>query len=148
MRCKGYKLTLDKNGCEIKKGRKGRLVAKSIRTDKNIYYLKEAKGGNCLIAHSNKCWLLHKWMGHIDFDNMVKISSTQVVWDMPKIINPTNTLWKENKMGKQTKTRFKRKEYSSPKSLELIHTYLFKPTRTRGLNCETYTLWYLHWLLL
>lgn len=75
-------------------------------------------------------------MGHINFDNMVKISSTHAIRDLPKIIKPTNTLCKKCQMGKQTRTSFK--EYSFTKSMELIHIDLCGPTRTKGLNGERY----------
>lgn len=73
----------------------------------------------------------------LKFDNMVKISSTHVVRDLPKIIKPTNTVCKECNMGNQTRKRFKN-EYSTTRPLELIHTDLCGPTRTIGLNGERY----------
>jgi hypothetical protein len=39
---------------------------------------------------------------------------------------------------KKTKTRFKSKEYSTTRPLEIVHTYLFGPTTTKGLKGEKY----------
>jgi len=39
---------------------------------------------------------------------------------------------------KEIKTKFKTKEYSSTKLLEIVHTDLVGPTRTKGLNGEQY----------
>jgi hypothetical protein len=38
----------------------------------------------------------------------------------------------------KTKFEFKTKEYSTTKSLEIVHTDLCGPTRTKGLNGEQY----------
>lgn len=135
---KRYKLTFHEKGHEIKKGSSGRLIVQGTRTDGNIYHLKKAKGSSCLMAQRSEYWFWHKSMGHINFDNMVKISYTHVVRDMPKIKNPTNTLCKKYHMGNQTMTRLKNKEYSTTKPLKLIHTNLCKCTWTRGWNGERY----------
>jgi hypothetical protein len=53
-------------------------------------------------------------------------------------LKPTNTLCKHCQQGKQTKTRFKSKEYSTTKPLEIVHTDLVGPTRTKFLKGERY----------
>jgi hypothetical protein len=77
-------------------------------------------------------------MGHMHFDNLFKVSKREAVREMPQITKPTNTLCKHCQQGKQTKTRFKSKEYSTTKQLEIVHTYLFGPTTTKGLKGERY----------
>ena len=41
-------------------------------------------------------------------------------------------------MGKQTRVEFKTKEHSTTRTLELVHTDLCRPTRSKGLNGEEY----------
>jgi hypothetical protein len=53
-------------------------------------------------------------------------------------MKPTNTLCKHCQQGKQTNTRFKSKEYSTTKPLEIVHTDLVGPTTTKGLKGERY----------
>jgi hypothetical protein len=77
-------------------------------------------------------------MGHMHFDNLVKVSKREAVREMPQITKPTKTLCKHCQQGKQTKTRFKSKEYSTAKPLEIVHTDLVVPTTTKGLNGERY----------
>jgi transposase InsO family protein len=77
-------------------------------------------------------------MGHIHFDNLVKVSKNEAAREMPQIMKPTNTLCKHCQQGKQTKTRFKSKEYSMTRPLEIVHTDLVGPTTTKGLKCEKY----------
>jgi transposase InsO family protein len=77
-------------------------------------------------------------MGHINFDNLVKVRKKEAVGEIPQIMKPTNTLCKHCQRGKQTKTRFKSKEYSTTRTLEIVHTDLVGQTRTKGLKGEKY----------
>jgi hypothetical protein len=77
-------------------------------------------------------------MGHIHFDNLFKVSEREVVKEMSRITKPTNTLCKNCQQGKKTKTRFKPKEYSMTRPLEIVHTDLVGPTTTKGLKGEKY----------
>jgi hypothetical protein len=49
-----------------------------------------------------------------------------------------NKVWIRKQQGKQTQTRFKSKEYSTTKPLEIVHTYLVGPTTTKVLKGERY----------
>jgi hypothetical protein len=73
-------------------------------------------------------------MGHINFDNIVKVSNMESVRGMSKIIKPPIPICKNCQHGKQTKVRFKTKEYSTSKPLELVHTDLCGPTRTKSIQ--------------
>jgi hypothetical protein len=77
-------------------------------------------------------------MGHMHFDNLVKVRKREAVREIPQITKPTNTLCKHCQQGKQTKTMFKSKEYSTTRSMEIVHTDLVGPTTTKGLKCERY----------
>jgi transposase InsO family protein len=77
-------------------------------------------------------------MGHINFDNVVKVNRKEVVREIPQIVMPTSTLCKHCQQEKQTKTKFKSKEYSTIRPLEIVHTDLVGPTRTKGLKGEQY----------
>jgi hypothetical protein len=75
-------------------------------------------------------------MGHIGFDNLIKFNKKEVVRDMPKIIKPSNYVCSHFHHGKQTRVRFNTKEYSTSKPLELVHTNLCGPTRTKIMQYE------------
>jgi hypothetical protein len=77
-------------------------------------------------------------MGHMNFDNHVKINRKEAVKEMIDISKITNTLCEHCLQGKQTNTKFKSKEYSMKISLENVHTELCGPTITKGLNGEQY----------
>jgi hypothetical protein len=47
-------------------------------------------------------------------------------------------LCKHCQQGKKTKTKFKSKEYSTKKLLEIVHTDLVGPARKKGLKGEQY----------
>jgi transposase InsO family protein len=57
---------------------------------------------------------------------------------MSQITKPTNTLCKYCQQGKKTKTRFKSKEYSTTRPLEIVNSDLVGPTTTKGLKGEKY----------
>jgi hypothetical protein len=60
------------------------------------------------------------------------------ITEMPQITKLTNTLCKHCQQGKKTKTRFKSKEYSTTKPLEIVHADLVGPTTTKFLKYERY----------
>jgi hypothetical protein len=72
-------------------------------------------------------------MGHIHFDNLVKVNKNKEVREMPQIMKPTNTLCTHCQQGKKTNTKFKSKEYSTTRS-KIVHTDLVVPTTTKGLK--------------
>ena len=83
-------------------------------------------------------WLWHRRLGHINFDNLVKISKLGAVRNLPKIIKPSNPICKHCQVGKQERASFKTKEYSSSKPLELVHTDLCGPMRIKSLQGDLY----------
>ena len=83
-------------------------------------------------------------MGHINFDNLIKISKEQAARDIPKITKSVQFVCQHCLHGKQTRVSFKTKEYSEMKPLELFHTDLCGPMRTKGINVELYFLLFIH----
>ena len=57
---------------------------------------------------------------------------------MPKIVKPQNLVCKHCQHGKQTKSNFKSKEHATSHPLEIVHTNLRGPTRTKILQGEYY----------
>jgi hypothetical protein len=88
----GQKLLFDSEKCEIRKEGLGKLVDTTRRIPNNIYVLNEIGNERCFLGKENESWLWHKRMGHINFDNLVKIIKKEEVKEMPKILNPSNTL--------------------------------------------------------
>ena len=70
--------------CEIGKGMYGEIVATASRDPNDIYVLDEATKA-CLLGKEYESWLWHKRMGHINFDNLVRVSKNESVQEMPKI---------------------------------------------------------------
>ena len=134
----GHTLTFDSEQCEIRKKKSGKLVATTTRTANNIYILDDIGKESCCLGKEEEIWLWHRRMGHLHFENLVKINKKQAVREMPKITKPKNILCKHCQHGKQTKVEFKSKEYSTTKPLELVHTDLCGPMRTKGLDGEQY----------
>ena len=64
----------------------------------------------------------------------MKISKLGAIRNLPKIIN----ICKHCQLGKQKRESFKTKEHSSSKPLELVHTDLCGPMRTKSLQGDSY----------
>lgn len=133
---KGYDLQF-KNGTFKILNASSIEIAFGTKTKGNIFHL-NADEKRCLISEIDESWLWHRRMYHVNFDCMVRISSTQVVRDLPKIVKPTNLVCKECQMGKKTRTSFKSKLYSSNGLLDLVHTDLGGPTRVRSMQGDIY----------
>ena len=86
----------------------------------------------------NESWLWHRGMGHINFDNLLKLNKTQEIRDIPRISKSIDTICKPCQHEKQTRVSFKTKEYSTSNPLELVHSNLCGPTITKTLKGETY----------
>ena len=57
---------------------------------------------------------------------------------MLEVTNPANSVCELCQHGKQIRVHFKKKDHSSTNSLELFHTDLCGPTKSKGLNGEKY----------
>jgi transposase InsO family protein len=134
----GHILIFDSQKCEIRKEGSGKLVVVAPRTPSDVYILNIEEEEKCCMSQIDESWLWHKRMGHIGFDNLIKVSKKEVVRDMPKIIKPSNSVCRHCQHGKKTRVRFKTKEYSTSKPLELVHTDLCGPTRTKSMQGEHY----------
>jgi hypothetical protein len=127
----GHKLMFDSQKCEIRKAGTRKLIATIVRTSSNIYVLSEIGNEKCCLRKEDEVWLWKKRMGHIKFDNLVKVNKKEAVREMPQITNPRNTLCKHCQQGKKTKNKLKSKEYSTTIPLEIVHTDLVGPTRIK-----------------
>jgi hypothetical protein len=110
------------------------LIATAARTSSNIYVLSEIGNEKCCLGKEDEIWLSHRRMGHIYFNNLVEFSKREAVREILQITKPTNTLCKNCQQGNKTKTRFKSKEYSMTRPLEIVHNDLVGPTTKKGLK--------------
>lgn len=109
----------------------------STKSRGNVFKLNTSEV-SCFIAKIDESWLWHIRFCHVNFDNIVKESLTNVVRDLSKIVKPFNTICRECVMGKQARRSYKRKSYMSKRKLDLVHTNLCGPTRTRSFYVERY----------
>ncbi|KAH9323855.1 hypothetical protein KI387_018494, partial [Taxus chinensis] len=137
--CKrGYNVIFHDKGCDIINYKTGKKVTKAKWKKNNMYVLNEINKEKCFTSKIDYNWLWHKRLGHVSFENIVKLSAKGCIRHMPTIVKPTDTLCKACLHGKQTRRSFKSKEYSTTRPLELIHIDLYGPTRTEGINGEVY----------
>jgi hypothetical protein len=96
----GHKLIFDSGKCEIMKEGLGKLVATTIITPNNIYILNEIGKEICSLGKENENWIWYRRMGHMNFENLVKISRKEAVREMLEISKPTSTMCKHCLHGK------------------------------------------------
>jgi len=82
--------------------------------------------------------LWHKSLGHINFENLIQLNKNEVIRDLPLLKNLTSSICKQCQHGKKNRIRFKTKEPSTKKPLEIEHANVCGPMRTTGLNGEIY----------
>ena len=61
-----------------------------MRTPSNVYILENER--QCYMSQTDESVLWHRRMGHLNFDNLVKIIKKRVVRNIPKIIKPPNLI--------------------------------------------------------
>jgi hypothetical protein len=105
-----------------------------LELPKNVYILDAKLNEECHMNLVDESWVWNRRLGHIKFDNLVKFNNLGAVRNLPKIINPPNTTCRHCQLRKQTSIRFKAKEYTTSKPLELVHIDLCGPTRTKSLQ--------------
>ena len=134
----GHVLMFTSKDCKIRREELGKLVATASRTPNNIYMLDEIKRERCYLGKEDESWIWHRRMGHIHFGNMIKISKKQDIREILEIKKPENNICEHCQHRKHIRVEFKTKEHSTTRPLELVHTDLCGPTRSKGLNGEEY----------
>ena len=98
----GHKVTFDSQKCEIRKESSGKLIATTARNSRNIYVLSEIGNEKCCLGKEDEGWLWNRRMGHIQVDNLVKVSKKEVATKIPQSRNqPTLYASIVNKERKQ-----------------------------------------------
>jgi hypothetical protein len=135
---KGFEVVFTSKDCKIKSVTSGQVVAKGIRTKNNVYVLKENRE-ECHLCRHDESWLWHRRLGHLNFDHLIKLKKIEAVKDLPRISNPQDSMCKPCQVGKQNKTQFKSKSFTSiEKPLQLVHMDLCGPSRQEGIGKENY----------
>ena len=84
----GHKLTFYSEKCEMRKEGSGKLAGTTVRTSNNLYVLREIGNEKCCLGKEDESWIWHRRMGHMHFDNLVKVNKREAVREMPQIMKP------------------------------------------------------------
>jgi hypothetical protein len=67
-------------------------VATIVRNPNNICILNEIGNERCCLGRENECWIWDRRMGHMNFDNLVKISRKEALREIPEISKLASTM--------------------------------------------------------
>jgi hypothetical protein len=85
--------------------------------------------------------LWHRRLGHLNFSDMLKIASKDIVKDLAKIERIGKGICGSYQLGKQTRSAHKKTSgIQTSRNLELLHMDLMGPTRTASLGEKRYIL--------
>jgi hypothetical protein len=125
---RGYEVTFTSKNCKIKTINTRELIAKGIRTENNVYVLKDDKE-KCHLRQFDESLLWQRRLGHLNFDHIVKLNNEGVVKDLPRISKPHKSVCESFQMGNLTRAQFKPKSFTySKKPLQLFHMDLCGPS--------------------
>eukprot|EP00253_Pinus_taeda_P029025 PITA_29025 len=133
----GTEVIFRSNGCSVRDLDTGKTVIKGKRTPNNLYIFEEGQQ-QCYLSKDDEHWLWHRRLGHVSFSQIRKACKYQAVCGLPDIKIPDSTICKSCQFGKQTRTNFPEKEGSASRPLELVHTDVCGPFRTRSPRGEEY----------
>jgi hypothetical protein len=125
---RGCEVVFTSKDCKVKSVTSGQVVAKAIRTENNVYVLKENREESHLRRHDER-WLWHRILGDINFNHLIKLKNLEAVKDLSRISKPQDSMCKPCQVGKQNRTQFKSKRFTSTeKPLQLVHMGLCGPS--------------------
>jgi len=133
----GTEVIFRSNGCSVRDLDTGKTVIKGIRTPNDLYVFEEGQQ-QCYLSKNVEHWLWNQRLGHLSFSQIREACKYQAVHGLPDIRISDNTICKSCQFGKQTKTNFPEKEGSTRRPLELVHTDVCGPFRTRSPRGEGY----------
>jgi len=140
---KGYKVTFEPDMCLIanSKTSKNVLVGKWLN---NVYMLNLScitSNMNSLLSTNDETWLLHGHLAYIHMHRLNRLASKYLVIGLSKLKFERDRLYEACQKGKHTKSSFKQiNVVSISRPLELLHIYLFGPSRTLSLGGNYYGL--------
>jgi hypothetical protein len=122
----------------------GKWLMGGERTSDNCYgipslYLDSQINCNKATIDESEQW--HQRLGHLNFTNMFKIASKEVVKDLPKMKDAGKRVCGPCQLGKQTRTAHKKTlGILTSRNLELLQMDLMGPTRSSSLGGKKYIL--------
>ncbi|KAM5584807.1 hypothetical protein ABKV19_004255, partial [Rosa sericea] len=126
--------------------KKGEGIMGGKRSLDNCYHIQaneSFKLQSCMSVRSTEetFELWHKRMGHVNYQDLLKLSSKQCVRGLPNLNGKTDKICGECKIGKQTKAPHKVvNSATTTKVLELLHMDLMGPAQSESMGGKSYML--------
>jgi hypothetical protein len=135
---RGCEVTFTTKNCKIKTVNIGEMIAKGVRTENNVYVLKEDKE-KCHLRKIDESWLWNIRLRHLNFDHIIKLNNEGIMKDLQRISKSNKFLCESCQMGKLTRTQLKLKSFTSLyKPLQIVHMDLCGPSLKEAIGGEHY----------
>ncbi|XP_040364388.1 uncharacterized protein LOC121050018 [Rosa chinensis] len=125
---------------------KGEGIMGGMRSVDNCYHIQANESSSlqsCLSVKSTEetFELWHRKMGHINYQDLLKLSSKQCVRGLPNLKGKTDKMCGDCKVGKQTKAPHRMvNSATTSQVLELLHMDLMGPAQSESLGGKSYIL--------
>ncbi|XP_061993496.1 uncharacterized protein LOC133711381 [Rosa rugosa] len=125
---------------------KGEGIMGGKRSFDNCYHIQANESSSsqpCLSVKTTEetFELWHKRMGHVNYQDLLKLSSKQCVRGLPNLKGKTDKICGECKVGKQTKAPHRVvNSTTTTKALELLHMDLMGPAQSESFGGKSYIL--------
>lgn len=96
----GYDVIFKAKNCQIKSLGIGKVIAKDVRIDSNVYCLKY-KTKRCFLSKIDEIWAWYRRLGHLNFDQIVKLGKKNSIKDLPKLSKHENAIYRSFQLGKK-----------------------------------------------
>lgn len=143
---KGHQVIFFNKECQVRDSKSDEVRFTGERKG-NVYMVDLdaviTKGQVCLVAKASEeiSRLWHRRLSHLNFKNMSKLASKDLVVGLPKLNFIKEKPCKACQLGKQTKSSFKNKTVNSnDRPLQLLHMDLFGPIATTSLGGKKFSL--------
>ena len=143
---KGHQVTFLNNQCQVRDLKTSAIKLIGTR-EGNVYTIDLGQLSSeetiCFLAKASEelSWLWHRRLSHLNFKNMSKLASKDLVAGLPKFNFVKERPCNACQLGKQTRSSFKSKTANSiDKPLQLLHMDLFGPIPTTSLGGKRYSL--------
>ena len=112
---------------------------KGVRTSDNCYGITLESGITCNSTKLNETELWYKRLGHVNFNDLSRLFSSELIYGIPKLEKVTSCVCRPCQLRKLIKSTHKKaKQIATSKPFELVHMDLIGRTQIESIGGKKY----------